>query len=200
MGLTPAVLPVPRDLVQILAIARRFCPRAAGVLPLRLRRELQFKPRTPCVQTLEEFLTSIPAHALDRTIRPFEFAGIFPHHGFPEGLRARRVKHPETRRDGLLVPWSFIGISPLFILGRPHPELAWRNPAEALRGITNTQRCPGTILVPSPLMAQAGGAPPSQNSSSLSILIRPFRVRIRPMRLPGCCLSAVSTPWLPPRW
>src|SRR5271157_4256724 len=150
MGLTLAVLPVPRDLVQILAIARRFCPRAAGVLPLRLRRELQFKPRTRCVQTLEEFLTLIPAHALDRTIRPFEFAGILPHHGFPEGLRARRVKHPETRRDGFLVPWSFSGISPLFILGRPHPKLAWRNPAEALRDFFHTQVDPRPEIISSP--------------------------------------------------
>src|SRR5271166_1926520 len=150
MGLTLAVLPVPRDLVQILAIARRFCPRAAGVLPLRLRRELQFKPRTPCVQTLEEFLTLIPAHVLDRTIRPFEFAGIFPHQGFPQVLSARRIKHPETRRDGFLVPWSFTGISPLFIHGRPHPELAWRNPAEALRDFADAKDDPGPELISSP--------------------------------------------------
>ena len=133
-----------RRFIEVFRVTRRHHPRAAGVFPLRLRRERQPQTINPRIQCLQKLLSLIPAYQFHGTIWPFEVAGILPHHGFPEGLGARRVKHPEARLDRYQVLRSSVLKSLLFIR-RSHPENPRRYPAEPLHDVQHPQGTPGTI-------------------------------------------------------
>src|SRR5438067_1530736 len=87
----------------------------------------------------------MPAHRFHGSIRSFEPAGVLPHHGFPQGLRAGRVKDPEARLDRDQVARSFVWPATFLILRRSHPEDPGRYPPEALDDVPHPQGTRGTI-------------------------------------------------------
>ncbi len=65
------------------------------------------------------------------------------------------IQKPDAMVSSCRGPSS--GYRPCFIFGRPHPELAWRNPAEALRDVFHSQVDPRPEFIPSPTVGPCRG-------------------------------------------
>src|SRR5262249_16911195 len=97
-----AVAAVPRYRVEfgriVLAAQRQVAdprgagrPRAAGTLPLGLRRKPGLKAVELAVQPFDELLAVVPLDLLPRAGVAPELTRVRPHHGLPQRLRYRRL-------------------------------------------------------------------------------------------------------------
>ncbi len=103
-----AVSLMPTHLIQLSASGiRPSRPRPAGILPLRLGRQI---PYPACGQGLfpvhlrQPDLDIVPTHLLHWQVRAFEMARIVSHHALPLDLRRLRLRQPETPRQGHPMP------------------------------------------------------------------------------------------------